>query len=251
MKRFAKTTALLLVLSLMMAIICPTMSYGKNLGENEGWLEVTASTSSNANSSLTAQNLVDGNEDSFWSSSGYQTDTPPEGDYAVLSFQGTASVSKIVITPRKGFTSTFPKDFKLQYTINKKDWIDLASYEDYQATEEEQVFTFDQPIEAKKVRIVGTRYGVDDFNTYYMQIAEMKVYGSIIAPPNPPIWGSSPITEPYEYVADGSFSGEEQPYSPDPLVKYRWDNPTADDDLEIFLRKPVSATTEQEEAFQR
>ena len=251
MKRFAKTTALLLVLSLMMAIICPTISYGKNLGENEGWLEVTASTSSNANSSLTAQNLVDGNEDSFWSSSGYQTDTPPEGDYAVLSFQGTASVSKIVITPRKGFTSTFPKDFKLQYTINKKDWIDLASYEDYQATEEEQVFTFDQPIEAKKVRIVGTRYGVDDFNTYYMQIAEMKVYGSIIALPNPPIWGSSPITEPYEYVADGSFSGEEQPYSPDPLVNYRWDNPTADDDLEIFLRKPVSATTEQEDAFQR
>ena len=93
---------------------------------------------------------MDGYEDSFWSSSGYQTDTPPEGDYAVLSFQGTASVSKIVITSRKGFTSTFPKDFKLQYTINKKDWIDLASYEDYQATEEEQVFTFDQPIEAKK-----------------------------------------------------------------------------------------------------
>ena len=69
----------------MLAIICPTISYGKNLGEDEGWLEVTATTSSNANSSLTAQNLVDGNEDSFWSSSGYQTDTPPEGDYAVLS----------------------------------------------------------------------------------------------------------------------------------------------------------------------
>lgn len=108
MKRLAKSTAALLVLSLMLAIICPTISYGQNLGGGEGWLEVTATSSSNANSSLTAQNLVDGNEDSFWSSAGYQTATPSEGDYATLSFQGTASVSKIVITPRKGFTSTLP-----------------------------------------------------------------------------------------------------------------------------------------------
>ena len=51
------------------------------------------------------------------------------------------------------------------------------------------------------------------------------------------IWGKSPIAEPYDYVSTGSFSGEEQPYSPDPLVSYRWEDPKADADLEIF---PVS-----------
>ena len=32
------------------------------------------------------------------------------------------------------------------------------------------------------------------------------------------IFGESPIEEPYSYVEKGSFSGEEQPASPDPLV---------------------------------
>ena len=50
------------------------------------------------------------------------------------------------------------------------------------------------------------------------------------------IFGESPIEEPYSYVEKGSFSGEEQPASPDPLVTYRWEKPMADDVLEIFLR---------------
>lgn len=57
------------------------------------------------------------------------------------------------------------------------------------------------------------------------------------------ISGTSPITEPYAYVSQGSFSGPEQPYSPDPLVGYRWDNPLADDNLEIFLRRPASVSS--------
>ncbi|MGM9681794.1 MAG: alpha-L-rhamnosidase C-terminal domain-containing protein [Eubacteriales bacterium] len=59
----------------------------------------------------------------------------------------------------------------------------------------------------------------------------------------------SPIAQPYEYVSGGLFSGEEQPYSPDPLVSYRWDNPTADDELQIFLTQPVSASSDTPDSF--
>lgn len=59
----------------------------------------------------------------------------------------------------------------------------------------------------------------------------------------------SPIKEPYEYVNGGSFSGDEQKYSPDPLVSYRWDKVSADDKLQIFLMQPSSASTETPDSF--
>ena len=57
-----------------------------------------------------------------------------------------------------------------------------------------------------------------------------------------PIWGRSPIAEPYPYVSSGSFNGPAVPASPDPLVRYRWPNPKASDGLEIYLLRPESAT---------
>lgn len=63
------------------------------------------------------------------------------------------------------------------------------------------------------------------------------------------LWGKSPIDEPYPYVQSGGFTGEEQPASPDPLVRYRWDDPKASDELEIFLRTPQKAESETPENF--
>ena len=76
---------------------------------------------------------------------------------------------------------------------------------------------------------------------------------SAIAPATPGnstvLLGRSPIAEPYDYVQSGGFTGKEQPYSPDPLVRYRWDDPQADDKPEIFLQKPVLAESETPERF--
>ena len=72
-------------------------------------------------------------------------------------------------------------------------------------------------------------------------------------PTNPasaaPIWGPSPIAEPYPYVSTGSFSGPAVPASPDPLVRYRWPNPKASDGLEIYLLRPESATCDPTSSF--
>ncbi len=48
----------------------------------------------------------------------------------------------------------------------------------------------------------------------------------------------SPIPQPYQYVSGGSFTGKRVPQSPDPLVAYRWENPKAADDLQIYVLRP-------------
>lgn len=82
-----------------------------------------------------------------------------------------------------------------------------------------------------------------------MQLGGVRLYDKMKALPNEAIGGKSPIVQPYDYVSDGGFSGKEQPYSPDPLVTYRWNNPIAADPLEIFLRKPLAADTESPDSF--
>lgn len=69
--------------------------------------------------------------------------------------------------------------------------------------------------------------------------AQMIVQGTNGTVPQP-IFGSSPMAEPYPYVTDGSFSGPAAPLSPDPLVAYRWPNPQASDGLQIYLQEPQS-----------
>lgn len=64
-----------------------------------------------------------------------------------------------------------------------------------------------------------------------------------------PIWGASPIAEPYPYVSTGSFSGPAIAASPDPLVRYRWPNPKASDGLEIYLLRPESVTADPTSSF--
>ena len=65
------------------------------------------------------------------------------------------------------------------------------------------------------------------------------------------IFGESPIEEPYSYVEKGSFSGEEQPASPDPLVTYRWEKPMADDALGDFSSAAGFRLEQQPGKFQR
>jgi len=64
-----------------------------------------------------------------------------------------------------------------------------------------------------------------------------------------PIFGSSPVAEPYSYVSSGSFSGPAVPLSPDPLVSYRWPGPQASDGLQIYLQKPITVTADTNSSF--
>ncbi len=51
----------------------------------------------------------------------------------------------------------------------------------------------------------------------------------------------SPIAQPYRYLSGGTLSGPEVKASPDPLVRYIWNNPRVEDSLQVFVMHPVKA----------
>jgi hypothetical protein len=60
----------------------------------------------------------------------------------------------------------------------------------------------------------------------------------------------SPVSQPYSYLKNGSFTCRAIPESPDPLVAYRWSNPRASDSLQIYLLKPKTVTTDKPGSFE-
>ena len=54
----------------------------------------------------------------------------------------------------------------------------------------------------------------------------------------------SKMAEPFPFIS-GKFTGNEIPESPDPLVGYRWEKSSADDDLEIYVLHPKSISSNQ------
>ena len=63
------------------------------------------------------------------------------------------------------------------------------------------------------------------------------------------IGNSSPINEPYPYINPSYFSGSMVSESPDPLVRYRWNDLKSTDGLEIYTLKPVKITTDNPSSF--
>ncbi len=59
----------------------------------------------------------------------------------------------------------------------------------------------------------------------------------------------SPAPQPYPYI-QAKASGSEVPESPDPLVAWRWEDPKAADELEIYSLHPVHITSTQPGSFE-
>jgi len=64
-----------------------------------------------------------------------------------------------------------------------------------------------------------------------------------------PILDHSPAPQPYPYIQAKAL-GSEVPESPDPLVSWRWEDPKAADELEIYALHPVHITTSQPSSFE-
>ena len=64
------------------------------------------------------------------------------------------------------------------------------------------------------------------------------------------ITDTSPIAEPHPYIHTGSFGVAIMHQSPDPLVSFRWPDPKAGDDLELYLLKPKSVSTDETTSFE-
>jgi hypothetical protein len=74
------------------------------------------------------------------------------------------------------------------------------------------------------------------------------IHTSLILPlPNPKT--PTALNGPYQPLHDGDFTGPAVPLSPDPLVRYNWQDPRATNDLQYYLLRPVKVFTDEPEAF--
>jgi hypothetical protein len=134
--------------------------------------------SSMALSSMDAEQAVDNNSSTFWSSAGHTTPGNVEWIYINTGFTG--KISQVSLLPRvvAGKTMCFPVNFNLQYSLDGITWTDVSgqSYTNYSCSDTTaQVFNFSSAVTAQYIRLYATKLSPDSYGNYYCQIAEMHV----------------------------------------------------------------------------
>ncbi len=138
--------------------------------------------SSEALVELAAENVIDNEENTFWSSRGYIDNIHNEWIY--LDFDETKVVHQVILTPRSynNVPTCFPFNFSLQYSLNGIDWADIngQSHFDYNSLDIlPEIFTFDGPVTAQYIRLNAEKLSADPFNNFYCQIAEFNVVNEV------------------------------------------------------------------------
>ena len=59
------------------------------------------------------------------------------------------------------------------------------------------------------------------------------------------------LKEPYKLLHGGNYSGADVLASPDPLIRYKWNNPKAPDSLELYVLKPKKITATPASSFKQ
>lgn len=187
-----------------------------------------------------AERLFDGIVGPVWSSAAQPTVNTPQS--FTFHYGGKVPIHKLVLTPRAGGLA-FPVDFTIQYSLDGTAFTSIPgqTYTNYpNPGSAPQVFEFD-PLQAKAVRVLATKLGVDDDNTPYFQLAEATVYkwdtysDTWAATDNlgRTLPAYSPTTEPREDKFVGMFYflwlGQHGTGGPYDITKIRSSNPGAMD----------------------
>jgi hypothetical protein len=134
--------------------------------------------SSKALSVLGAENAIDGNISTIWSSSGYVDNMHNEWIY--IDFDDLKEVYQVILTPRaiESKPACFPADFSIQFSLNGFDWTDISghSYSNYNRADIlPNIFTLSEPVTAKYIRVNATKLNPDTYGNFYFQLAEFEV----------------------------------------------------------------------------
>lgn len=140
----------------------------------------TAAASSAVNSSWSAANINDGNVNTAWSSVVQGGQTGNESVYIDLG--KNYDINRVMLIPRtaSGVIYCFPIDFKFQYSSDGATWTDVPgqSYKGYTTPVDAngEKFDFASPVNARYLKLVGTKFAADTGGAYYLQMAEMYAY---------------------------------------------------------------------------
>lgn len=123
--------------------------------------------------SFPTANGIDGSSTTFWSSIVHSTPEAPE--WFAVDLGSEQIVRRISVVPRSGGYG-FPVDFRLEYSSDNQSWTLLPeqTYANFPRPGAGPVsFALDHALTARYIRLSATKLGADNFNNYYLQLAEV------------------------------------------------------------------------------
>lgn len=156
------------------------MSIDQTISGNDQRVNVSSASASSQLSGMEKEKLWNNNTGNFYSSEVQAAETNVQS--FTLNYDKRYIFTKLVLTPRSlGYG--FPKRFRIQYssdgtnftTIPGQDYTGADYYTSTRPTTP-QVFEFSSSVRAKYIRVEATKLGTDDYNNYYLQMAEATDY---------------------------------------------------------------------------
>lgn len=139
-------------------------------------INVTVS-STLASSGWELDKMLDGNEQTQWSSAWINEKNPMHTEWFAMELDDIRKIKKLSLKPR--FTTyCFPSDFILQYSVDGEKWINITNqaYKDYKVEDNiYKDFSFSSEVVAKYLRVYVTKRSPDDSGNCLVQIAEVKI----------------------------------------------------------------------------
>jgi hypothetical protein len=187
---------------------------------------------------VAAANAIDGDHWTGWRD---MTKTQYPGQWFQVDMKRPQTFDKIVLDNTWALWDS-PRQYSVAVSLDGTDWSDPIAT----GAGELGITTIVFPQQtARFIRVMQT--GRDA--KYHWSIYEFDVYRKETSKEHA-LLEKSPISEPYNYLPAGRFTGPPVPESPDPLVAYRWPTPKAGDPLEIYVLRPKTVSADKADAFE-
>lgn len=134
-----------------------------------------------------ANKLVDGNLDSTWVSSWVNENDEKCSEWIVIEFEELYNVDRLELFPKceiknsSTIYSGFPKDFKIQYSIDGSLWTDVKGqlYINYSPSAREwQQLVFGKTVIAKYIKVCISKKTPERNGFYLAMLNELSLFGS-------------------------------------------------------------------------
>ncbi len=151
-------------------LLCLTLTLSNKTNEVAWALTANVSASSQADPSMSPENVLDGDSSTFWSSkvsaNKYNT------EWIEFEFGQLASISGVKMTPRESGYG-FPTDFLLEYSYDEDgtNWFTMTSRWDYATPTSPVTIGIMGRVYARRLRLTAYGLGQDNNGNYYFQLA--------------------------------------------------------------------------------
>ncbi len=180
--------------------------------------------SSTLSSAFGDYKLYDDDAGSAWSSQRLPGATGSE--WISVDMGGLVNLNALRLVPRSSGDSIFcfPVDFKFQSSEDGENWTDIPgqTYTNYPNPTKTtgETFAFDNPVPARHVRVLATKFRSDQYGSYYMQLAELYAYGSANSARGKSVtatssyeqsnWGTARAVDGFKSLTSGGWSSNNQ-----------------------------------------